>query len=126
MSNGIIHMASSRIRIALAASVALGLTVALGLGTAHAEPSAADRQTARTLLIKGRNKLKAGDAEGALADFRAAHAIMHVPPTGLDLARAQVALGQLVLTCRAPCRSISSSAGRPASSAARTGARGVP
>ncbi|WP_437972240.1 hypothetical protein WMF04_24375 [Sorangium sp. So ce260] len=47
-------------------------------------------------MIKGRNKLKAGDAEGALADFRAAHAIMHVPTTGLDLARAQVALGQLV------------------------------
>ncbi|WP_437601927.1 hypothetical protein WMF28_09970 [Sorangium sp. So ce590] len=78
------------------ASVALGMTVALGPGTAQAEPSAADRQTARTLLIEGRNKLEAGNAEGALADFRAAHAIMHVPSTGLDLARAQVALGLFV------------------------------
>ncbi|WP_437662365.1 hypothetical protein [Sorangium sp. So ce1182] len=72
------------------------MTVTLGPGAALAEPSAADRQTARTLLIEGRNKLEAGDAQGALADFRAAHAIMHVPTTGLDLARAQVALGQLV------------------------------
>ncbi|WP_437707276.1 hypothetical protein WMF45_26440 [Sorangium sp. So ce448] len=89
-------MASSRTRLALLASVALGLTVALAPGAAQAEPSAADRQTARTLLIEGRNKLAAGDAKGALVDFNAAHAIMQVPTTGLDLARAQVALGLLV------------------------------
>ncbi|WP_437278073.1 hypothetical protein WME90_43760 [Sorangium sp. So ce375] len=61
-----------------------------------AEPTAADRETARTLLIDGREKLSAGDAKGALQSFQAAHAIMGVPTTGLDLARAQAALGDLV------------------------------
>jgi hypothetical protein len=65
-------------------------------GALAGEPSATDRQTARTLLIEGRKKLDAGDAKGAFANFKAAHALMRVPTTGLDLARAQEALGQLV------------------------------
>lgn len=89
-------MISSRIHLPLAAGIALGIAVALGSLAAQAEPSAADRQTARTLLIQGRKKLADGDARGALGDFKAAHALMHVPTTGLDLARAYEALGELV------------------------------
>lgn len=85
-------MTSSRLH----ARLALALILAFVPIPASAEPSAADRQTARTLLLEGRKKLQSGDAAGALADFKAAHAIMHVPTTGLDLARAQEALGALV------------------------------
>lgn len=61
-----------------------------------AEPSAADRETARTLVIEGRKKFGAGDYEGARKAFEAAHEIMGVPTTGLDLARALEKLGKLV------------------------------
>jgi hypothetical protein len=66
-------------------------------GRAHAaEPTAEDRERARTLLLDGRAKLKSGDAEAAVKAFRAAHAIMGVPTTGLDLARGLLALGRLL------------------------------
>lgn len=61
-----------------------------------AEPSAADRETARGLVIEGRKKLGAGDYEGARKAFQAAHDIMGVPTTGLDLAKALEKLGKLV------------------------------
>lgn len=38
----------------------------------------------------------AGDLKSALERYRAAHEIMHVPTTGLELARAQAKLGMLV------------------------------
>jgi hypothetical protein len=62
----------------------------------QSEPSAADRETARALLLDGRAKLQAKDFQGAFRSFKAAHAIMGVPTTGLDLAKAEEALGQLV------------------------------
>lgn len=61
-----------------------------------AEPSAADRETARTLVVEGRKKFGAGDYEGARKAFQAAHEIMGVPTTGLDLAKALEKLGKLV------------------------------
>jgi len=76
------------------------LLITFGLATAPlaagAEPSASDRETARALLIDGRLKFKTKDYQGALHSFQAAHAIMRVPTTGLDLARAQEAVGHLV------------------------------
>jgi hypothetical protein len=76
------------------------IVVAVALATAGgaraAEPTAADRERARTLLLDGRAKLDAGDARAAVKAFRAAHAIMGVPTTGLDLARGLVALGRLI------------------------------
>ncbi|MGK4005861.1 hypothetical protein WMF31_24760 [Sorangium sp. So ce1036] len=85
-----------RPRASRAAGMALVLLSVAGALPARAEPSAADRDTARALLIEGRKKRDAGDVEGARANFRAAHALMHVPTTGLDLARADEALGRLV------------------------------
>jgi hypothetical protein len=68
----------------------------LAVTPAHAAPSEADRVAARTLLIEGRKKLEAGDAKGALEFFEKAHALMHVPTTGLDRAKALATLGKLV------------------------------
>lgn len=63
---------------------------------AYADPTPAERETARTLLLSGREKRKKGQNKEALADFEKAHAIMHVPTTGLDLGKTQQALGLLV------------------------------
>ncbi|MFO0585922.1 MAG: hypothetical protein U0441_00210 [Polyangiaceae bacterium] len=75
-----------------------GLLVALCLlaGVAHGEPSAADKETARALLIRGRAKLDGKDYDGALKDLKGAHAIMNVPTTGVSLAKALAAVGQLI------------------------------
>jgi hypothetical protein len=74
---------------------AFAVVVAL-TGTAFADPTPAERETARTLLLSGREKRKTGNNKEALSDFEKAHAIMHVPTTGLDLGKTQEALGMLV------------------------------
>jgi hypothetical protein len=63
---------------------------------AHADPSAADKETARGLMNEGRADRDKGDLKGAVKAFAAADALMHVPTTGIELARAQVAVGLLV------------------------------
>jgi hypothetical protein len=60
------------------------------------EPTAADKETARTLVTKGQSLYDAKDFAGALKSFRAAHAIMNLPTTGLPLGKAQIELGLLV------------------------------
>ncbi len=65
-------------------------------GARAGEPSASDRDTARTLALAGQNKLKDGDFAGAAESCRAAHAIMGVPSTALCVARAELGLGHLV------------------------------
>ena len=63
---------------------------------AAAEPGASERETARALMTEG-DKLRAdGDLRAALTRYQAAHAIVHAPTTGLDLARVQAQLGLLV------------------------------
>jgi hypothetical protein len=84
-------MASSRGR-----SLAWLLASMLVATAAHADPSAADRETARGLMQQGRELRAKNDEKGALKSFQAADAIMHVPSTGMEVARSQVALGQLV------------------------------
>jgi hypothetical protein len=63
---------------------------------ASAEPTPADRETARAMVLDGRAKMQKQDYAGALRSFQAAHDTMGVPTTGLDLAKAQVALGLLI------------------------------
>jgi hypothetical protein len=63
---------------------------------ARAEPTAADRETARALMQDGRDLRDQGDKSSALARFRAADDIMHVPTTSFEVARTEVALGLLV------------------------------
>ncbi len=76
--------------------MAISLAVTVASGPALAEPTAAEKETARTLLLSGREKKKNGQNKEALADFEKAHAIMHVPTTGLDLGKTQEAMGLLV------------------------------
>jgi len=78
----------------------LGPALALGLlvlnGTAQAQPSAAQRETARELMGEARRLRERGDLQGALGRFRAADAIMNVPTTALEVAATQVELGELI------------------------------
>jgi hypothetical protein len=76
--------------------VASALAVVLTAGRARAEPTAADRETARQLMADGRTLRDKNDFKGALQRFEAADDIMHVPPTGLEVARTQVSLGLFV------------------------------
>jgi hypothetical protein len=64
--------------------------------SAMAAPSAADRETARSLLEQGRALSDRGDVKEALTRFKAADDIMHVPSTAIRVAKAQAALGLLV------------------------------
>ena len=63
---------------------------------ALAEPTAADKDVARGLMAEGRADRDKGNLQGALKAFAQADAIMHVPTTGMELARAYAAVGQLV------------------------------
>lgn len=59
-------------------------------------PTAADRESARALMDQGRAAEQKGDHKAALAAYKGADAIMHVPVTGIAVAKSYVALGQLV------------------------------
>lgn len=63
---------------------------------ATAEPTAAEKETARSLLGAGQKKFDAGDYAGAAKAWQAADDIMHVPTTGIRLGKAQEKLGKLV------------------------------
>ncbi len=64
--------------------------------SAHADPTAADKETARRLMSEGRSRRDANDLTGALQSFQAADALMQVPTTGLEVARTQIAMGKLI------------------------------
>ncbi len=81
---------------ATAVYVAIAASLLGTVAVARAEPSAADRETARSLMREGRELRDQGDLTGALARFRAADDIMHVPTTGLEVARTDEALGLLI------------------------------
>lgn len=80
----------------LSRSALVALALVLTAPSAFAEPTPAERETARTLLLSGRDKKKAGKMKEALADFERANGIMHVPTTALDLGKAQEAMGLLI------------------------------
>lgn len=63
---------------------------------AWAEPSAAERETARSLMDDADRLRESGDKWGALERLQAADQIMHAPTTALELARVQASLAQLV------------------------------
>lgn len=80
----------------MAVATLVTLAALTASGRAYADPSAADKETARRLMAEGRAHRKDGDLKAALQSFVAADAIMHVPTTGLEVARTEVDLGQLV------------------------------
>jgi len=66
-------------------------------GMARAEgPDEAGKQEARELMARGREARDKADLRMALDDFQKADAIMHVPTTGLEVARTLVAQGKLL------------------------------
>jgi hypothetical protein len=60
------------------------------------EPSAADKETARSLMDQGVEREEAKDYAAALKAFKGAHALVNLPMTGLAVARAQTGLGLLL------------------------------
>src|SRR5579883_2189933 len=73
--------------------LAAGLTFASAAG---AEPTAAEKETARGLMAEGRARRDKNDLQAALQSFQGADAIMHVPSTGYEVAKTQEMMGQLV------------------------------
>jgi len=75
----------------------LAVAAFLAAGAAQAaEPSAADRVSARALAAQAHRAVKDGDYAAAADLFARADALVHAPTLMLGLARAQVALGKLV------------------------------
>lgn len=64
--------------------------------TAFAQPTAADKETARNLMDQGDAAYVSKDYDAALRAYEAADEIMGVPTTGIEVAKAQEALGKLV------------------------------
>jgi hypothetical protein len=89
-------MTSSRRTLAALAFVSVMSAIGSMTGVAHAQPSAADLETARTLNKEGKELRARGDLQGALVKLRAAHELGKTPITGIELAKTQVMLGQLV------------------------------
>ena len=79
-----------------AATVATCAVVTTWAPLASAEPTAADRETARSLMQEARDLRDKGHVQDALKRFKAADDIMHVPTTGLEVARTQASMGMLV------------------------------
>lgn len=82
-------------RAGIALAIVTGAAV-LAPTVALAAPTAAEKETARSLVKSARKKRKDGDLKAALKDLEAAHAIMNVPVTGYELGRVQADLGLLV------------------------------
>jgi hypothetical protein len=78
-------------------TLAVLLAVSLSFSSvAFAEPTAADKETAREYMAQGRAARAKNDHDSALAAFKAAHAIMKVPTTGLELGISQMDVGLLL------------------------------
>jgi hypothetical protein len=85
-----------RSRARLFAVLAACIVTAAASSALAAEPSLSDRETARSLMEDGDAKRDKGDIKAALKSYEGADAIMHVPTTGLEVGRAQAALGLLL------------------------------
>ena len=59
-------------------------------------PSQEDRDRANALMDDGDAKVASGDLAGALTSYETAHAIMHVPSTGIEVAKTLDKLGKLL------------------------------
>ena len=79
-----------------ACALLVGAAIVCSSPALLAQPSAAEKETARKLVKSGRKKLKTGDVPGAITDLRAAHEIMDVPTTAVALGKAQIEAGRLV------------------------------
>lgn len=83
-------------RVWVAACLAAVLASSLAPLPVFAAPSAADVESARSLMAEGRAERAKGNHKAALQHFAAAHKIMNVPTTGVELGLSQAELGMLV------------------------------
>jgi hypothetical protein len=88
--------ASRALAVAVLSALAVPASVCVLGDVAHAEPTSADREQARSLMQEGRDLRDKGHAQDALKRFKAADEIMHVPTTGLEVARTQASLGMFM------------------------------
>jgi hypothetical protein len=77
------------------------LAVAIAISASFATPALADpdeasKEHARELMTKGRQARSSADLAAALSNFSAADEIMHVPTTGLEVAKTLRDMGRLV------------------------------
>jgi len=87
--------ARGRARRALVAWL-LGVTTIVAADAVALAQTKTERDMARSLMDEGDAKVEKKDLEGALRAYRAAHAIMGVPSTGIEVARTEEKLGHLV------------------------------
>lgn len=80
----------------MAAGVIAAALMTAWAGVSFAQPTAADRETARSLMQEGRDLRDKGHGSDALKRFKAADDIMHVPTTALEVAKTQAGLGMFV------------------------------
>lgn len=76
--------------------LALAAVMPSAIPVAEAQSPAAQKETARGLVLAGRKKRGSGDAKGALADFKAAWSLVKNPTTGFELGKQQAEMGLLV------------------------------
>jgi hypothetical protein len=90
--------ASERCKVAVRLVMPIALFLATGLASpsVQAEPSAADRETARNLMTQGNELYEVKNFAAALKAYSAANDIMHVPSTSVAVALAYAELGHLV------------------------------
>ena len=81
---------------ALVCVLALAAVMPSAIPVAQAQSPAAQKETARGLVLAGRKKRQSGDAKGALADFKAAWSLVKNPTTGFELGKQQAEMGLLV------------------------------
>ena len=86
-------MGSRRIAVVLALSLSASVA-----SSASAAPPASekDRETARGFMDEGKARVKSGELMRALEAFQKAHDLMHVPTTGMAVAKTHYQLGHLV------------------------------
>ena len=89
-------MASERRRRRLFGALLIVVTGLAVPAVAHADPTPAEKESARNHMQQGDAFKDKGDKEAALKSYEAADAIMHVPTTGIEVARMQAALGLLL------------------------------
>ena len=101
-------MTASRVfRSAIVAAMVCTASVAFA-----ADPSPADKETARSLMTEGRTKRDANDLQAALKAFRGADSIMHVPTTAIEVAKTE-ALAGLLLEARDHALTLARSKAQP-------------
>src|SRR5262245_33776714 len=86
------------IRLVRRACVALTLCCSLAslADVVQAQPSGSERETARALVGEGDRFFAAKDYANALARYSSAYRLVRAPTVGIEVAKAQAALGRLI------------------------------